>query len=89
MKLQNEPLSQLAFKAIETSLSAANILDEAFSKFTSREMEITLLLQHRSAPAVLQGLPAKIKAVAMGNLPHAASAFTALYQQITQISGQD
>ncbi|KAG1777659.1 hypothetical protein EV702DRAFT_968983 [Suillus placidus] len=93
-KLQNEPLSQLAFKAIETRLSAANILDEAFSKFTSRhdairEMEITLLLQHQSAPAVLQGLPAKIKAVAMGDLPHAALAFTALYQKITQIPAQN
>ncbi|KAG1870091.1 hypothetical protein DFJ58DRAFT_764610 [Suillus subalutaceus] len=80
MKLQNETLSQLAFKAV------------AFSKFTSRhdairEMEIALLLQHRSAPAVLQGLPAKIKAVATGNLPHAASALTALYQQLTQIPG--
>ncbi|KAG2043520.1 hypothetical protein BDR03DRAFT_1005548 [Suillus americanus] len=94
MKLENETLSQLAFKAIETRLSAANILDEAFSKFTSRhdairEMEITLLLQHRSAPAVFQGLPAKIKAVATGNLPHAASALTALYQQLTQIPGHN
>lgn len=93
-KLQNEPLSQLAFRAIETRLCATNILDEAFSKFTSRhdairEMEIALLLQHRSAPTVLQGLPAKIQAVAMGNLPHAASALTALYQQITQIPAQN
>jgi hypothetical protein len=93
-KLQNEPLSQLAFRAIEIRLSATNILDEAFSKFTSRhdairEMEIALLLQHRSAPTVLQGLPAKIQAVAMGNLPHAASALTALYQQITQIPAQN
>ncbi|KAG2345721.1 hypothetical protein BDR05DRAFT_880247, partial [Suillus weaverae] len=93
-KLQNEPLSQLALKAIETRLSAVNILDEAFSKFTSRhdairEMEITLLLQHQSAPAVLQGVPAKIKAMAMGDLPHAALAFTALYQKMTQIPGQN
>jgi hypothetical protein len=93
-KLQNEPLSQLAFRALETKLSATNILDEAFSKFTSRhdairEMEIALLLQHRSAPTVLQGLPAKINAMAMGNLPHAASALTALYQQITQIPAQN
>jgi hypothetical protein len=54
-----------------------------------REMEIALLLQHRSAPTVLQGLPAKINAMAMGNLPHAASALTALYQQITQIPAQN
>ncbi|KIK47157.1 hypothetical protein CY34DRAFT_74595, partial [Suillus luteus UH-Slu-Lm8-n1] len=95
-KLNNEPLSQLALKAIETRLSEVNILDEAFSKFTSRywhdaikEMEIALLLQHKSTPAVSHGLPAKIQAVAMGNLPHAASALTALYQQITQIPGQN
>ncbi|KAG2750742.1 hypothetical protein P692DRAFT_20402620 [Suillus brevipes Sb2] len=93
-KLNNEPLSRLALKAIETRLSAANILDEAFSEFTSRhdaikEMEIALLLQYKSTPAVSHGLPAKIQAVAMGNLPHAASALTVLYQQITQIPGQN
>ncbi|KAG1890340.1 hypothetical protein F4604DRAFT_659332 [Suillus subluteus] len=75
-KLNNEPLSLLAFKAIETRLSTANILDEAFSKFTSRHdavrvMETALLLKHRNASEVLQGLPAKMEAVASGNIPNA------------------
>ncbi|KAG2368374.1 hypothetical protein BDR07DRAFT_1478145 [Suillus spraguei] len=90
-KLNNESLSQLALKAIETRLSAANILDEAFCKFTSRHdavrvMETALLLKHRSASEVLQGLPAKIEAVAMGNVPNAGQVLTAL---IMQIPGQD
>jgi hypothetical protein len=87
-KLNDEPLSRLASTSIKTRLSAANILDEAFSKFTSRhdaikEMEVALLLQHRSTPAVSEGLPAKIRAITMGNLPHAASALIAFCQQIT------
>jgi hypothetical protein len=90
-RLNNEPLSRLALKAIETRLSAANILDEAFSKFTSRHdavrvMEITLLLKHRNEPEVLQGLPAKMEAVARGNIPNAGQVLTAL---IMQIPGQD
>ncbi|KAG1753014.1 hypothetical protein EDB19DRAFT_2035562 [Suillus lakei] len=93
-KLHNEPLSQLALKAIETRLFAANILDEGLSKFTSRhdavrEMEIALLVKHRSATEVMQGLPIKMEAVVMGNLPHAAPVLTALYQQISQIPGQN
>ncbi|OAX32881.1 hypothetical protein K503DRAFT_869896 [Rhizopogon vinicolor AM-OR11-026] len=41
-KLRNDSLAQLAFKAIETRLSAANILDEALSKFTARKVLINL-----------------------------------------------
>ncbi|OAX31922.1 hypothetical protein K503DRAFT_34040 [Rhizopogon vinicolor AM-OR11-026] len=89
-KLQNDSLAQLAFKAIETRLSAANILDEALSKFTARhdavrEMEIAFLATHKSHPDVLRGLPAKIEAMAMGNLPHAGPVLTALYQRIAQM----
>ncbi|KAG1753017.1 hypothetical protein EDB19DRAFT_980918 [Suillus lakei] len=90
-KLNNEPLSQLALKAIETRLSAANILDEAFSKFTSRHdtvraMETALLLKHRNASEVVQGLPTKMEAVARGNIPNAGQVLTAL---IMQIPGQN
>ncbi|KAG1718206.1 uncharacterized protein EDB91DRAFT_1341432 [Suillus paluster] len=93
-KLRNEPLSQLSLTAIETRLSAANILDEAFSKFTSRhdairEMEIAQLVKHRNASEVLQSLPTKIMAMAMGNTPHAAPVFTTYCQQITQISNSN
>ncbi|KIK47159.1 hypothetical protein CY34DRAFT_9187 [Suillus luteus UH-Slu-Lm8-n1] len=90
-KLNNEPLSRLSLKAIETRLSAANILDEAFSKFTSRHdavrvLEIPLLLKHRNESEVLQGLPAKMEAVARGNIPNAGRVLTAL---IMQIPGQN
>ncbi|KAG1751623.1 uncharacterized protein EDB91DRAFT_1298849 [Suillus paluster] len=93
-KLRNEPLSQLSLTAIETRLSAANILDEAFSKFTSRhdairEMEIAQLVKHRNASEVLQNLPTKIMAMAMGNTPHAAPVFTTYCQQITEISNSN
>ncbi|KAG1816006.1 uncharacterized protein BJ212DRAFT_207212 [Suillus subaureus] len=91
LQLNNEPLSRLALKAIETRLSAANILNEAFSKFTSRHdavraMETALLLKHRNASEVLQGLPAKMEAVARGNIPNAGQVLTAL---IMQIPGQN
>ncbi|KAG1891540.1 uncharacterized protein F5891DRAFT_104264 [Suillus fuscotomentosus] len=90
-KLNNETLSRLALKAIETKLSAANILDEAFSKFTSRHdavrvMEISLLLKYRNASEVVQGLPAKMEAVARGNMPNAGQVLTAL---IMQVPGQN
>ncbi|KAG2345718.1 hypothetical protein BDR05DRAFT_960636, partial [Suillus weaverae] len=86
-KLKNEPISRLALKAIETRLSAANILEEAFSKFTSRHdavrvMETGLLLKHRNASEVLQGLPAKMEAVARGSIPNAGQVLTALIMQI-------
>lgn len=86
-KLNNESLSQLALKAIETRLSATNILDEAFCKFTFRHdavrvMETALLLKHRNTSEVLQGLPAKMEAVARGNMPNAGQVLTALIMQI-------
>ncbi|OAX31924.1 hypothetical protein K503DRAFT_34091 [Rhizopogon vinicolor AM-OR11-026] len=93
-KLRINTLSQFAFEAIETRLSAANILDEAFSKFTARhdavrEMELALLVKHRSEPHVLRGLPAKMEAVVMGSMPHAGPVIIALYQRITQTPSQD
>jgi hypothetical protein len=85
-KLNNEPLSRLALKAIETRLSAANILDETFSKFTSshdavRVMETALLLKHRNASEVLESLPVKMEAVARGVIPNAGQVLTALIMQ--------
>ncbi|KAG1751621.1 uncharacterized protein EDB91DRAFT_1045332 [Suillus paluster] len=93
-KLHNEPLSQLALTAIETRLFAANILDEVFSKFTSRhdavrEMEIPILVKHRNASDVQQGLPTKMEAVAMGNIPHAGPVLTAFYQRFAQTPCQN
>ncbi|KAJ8583806.1 hypothetical protein M405DRAFT_798827 [Rhizopogon salebrosus TDB-379] len=93
-KLRNDTLAQLAFKDIETRLSAANILDEALSKFTARheairEMELALLVKYRGEPDVLRGLPAKIEAVAMGNMPHAGPILTALYQRIVQMPSKN
>ena len=51
-------------------------------------MEIAFLVKHKSEPDVLQGLPAKIKAMAMGSIPHAEPVLTALYQRIVQTPSQ-
>jgi hypothetical protein len=45
-------------------------------------MEIALLLKHRNESEVLQGLPAKMEAVARGNIPNAGQVLTALIMQI-------
>ena len=51
-------------------------------------MEIAFLVKHKSEPDVLQGLPAKIKAMTMGHIPHAEPVLTALYQRIVQTPSQ-
>lgn len=55
---------------------------------TIREMEMSLLVKHRNAPDVLRGLPAKMEAVAMGNMPHVGQILAELYQQIAEMPGQ-
>jgi hypothetical protein len=47
-------------------------------------METALLVKHRSEPDVLLGLPTKMEAMVIGNMPHAGLIFTALYQRIVQ-----
>jgi len=51
-------------------------------------MEMSLLVKHRNAPDVLRGLPAKMEAVAMGNMPHVGQILAELYQQIAEMPGQ-
>lgn len=51
-----------------------------------RVMEISLLLKHRNTAEVVQGLPAKMEAVARGNIPNAGQVLTAL---IMQMPGQN
>jgi hypothetical protein len=51
-----------------------------------RALEIVLLLKYRNESEVVQGLPAKMEAVARGNIPNAGQVLTAL---IMQIPGQN
>ncbi|KAF9229892.1 hypothetical protein BU15DRAFT_57763, partial [Melanogaster broomeanus] len=86
-KLGIEPLKTLSFMAIETRLSKANILHEAFSRFTAmfpeiQEMEISMLLDNRKAPEVLQALPDKILAISLGKMPHAVPTLTTFCQRM-------
>jgi hypothetical protein len=50
-----------------------------------REMEIALLVNHRSEPDVQRGLSAKIAALALGNMPHAGPVLTAFCQRMAQM----
>jgi hypothetical protein len=52
-------------------------------------MELALLVKYRGEPDVLRDLPAKIEAVAMGNMPHAGPILTALYQRIVQMPSRN
>ncbi|KIJ64183.1 hypothetical protein HYDPIDRAFT_112125 [Hydnomerulius pinastri MD-312] len=88
-KLGIETLKTLSFVAIEERLSKANILHEAFSKFTSKfpevqKMEVAILVDNRKTTEILQGLPDKMLAVSFGKMPHAAPVLTAFYQQMTK-----
>jgi hypothetical protein len=47
-----------------------------------RALEIVLLLKYRNESEVVQGLPAKMEAVARGNIPNAGQVLTALIMQI-------
>ncbi|KAI0357179.1 hypothetical protein OH77DRAFT_140098 [Trametes cingulata] len=71
-------LKKLAFEAIRLDLSPGNILDEAFSTFTSlhpdvRDMEVDYLLRNLDARAVRERFPSWIEAMEEGRLPKGAS----------------
>ncbi|KIM91953.1 hypothetical protein PILCRDRAFT_105901 [Piloderma croceum F 1598] len=82
-------LKVLALSSIAEGLSKQNIVEEAFSTFTSRypaimEMEMDVLYRHYSSPEVLEAFPAKMEKVAMGELPHSAKNLTSLYQKLAE-----
>ncbi|KAH7925140.1 hypothetical protein BV22DRAFT_1011844, partial [Leucogyrophana mollusca] len=78
-------LKEIALAAIKNDLSQKNILDEAFSKFTSRQdMEVKLLVEHRSAPEVVTAFPTKIQKIFRGEIPHAETVHSDFMQRLLQ-----
>jgi len=93
-KLGLHDLKALALKSIQAGLSKTNILDEAFSKFTSRypvitEMDVNILCQHYDSAEVLKAFPAKMKRVAEGELPHSATILASLCQNLAKKTPSD
>jgi hypothetical protein len=90
LKLENARLEALAFEAIKSSLSKSNILDEAFSWFTSqypaiRKMELEFLMEFRSAPEVSSRLEQVLAAVSRGEKPYAHAM---LHAFLAKLAGQ-
>jgi hypothetical protein len=88
-KLGLDDLKNLAFKSIRAGLSKNNILNEAFSEFTSRyppilEMEVNILSEHFNSPEVSKAFPAKFKGVTEGKLPHSSTILTSLFQKLAK-----
>ncbi|KAG2106235.1 uncharacterized protein F5147DRAFT_775046 [Suillus discolor] len=76
LKFKNAHLEALAFQAIKSDLSQKNILDEAFSQFTSQyldieKMELKLLTEFRNAPEVSSRLNEILESVTRGERPYA------------------
>ncbi|KAG2368377.1 hypothetical protein BDR07DRAFT_67799 [Suillus spraguei] len=89
LKLKNARLEALAFQAIKSSLSKSNILDEAFSWFTSQypdihKLELELLIESRSAPEVSSRLERIIGSVTRGERPYAQAMLLAFLASLTQ-----
>ncbi|TFK50916.1 hypothetical protein OE88DRAFT_1660058 [Heliocybe sulcata] len=87
-KLGMEDLKRLAFDAIKKDLSEENILEEAFSKFTSTYneieiMEVEILKQKSRSPRLVAGMDSIItKGIENGELPHAKRVFAALFKHL-------
>ncbi|KAH7905972.1 hypothetical protein BJ138DRAFT_1130188 [Hygrophoropsis aurantiaca] len=85
-----DALKDAALAAIRSDLSKENILGETFSKFTSKypaiqDMEVALLIKHRSAREVVQEFPVKIQMIFRGEIPHAEKAHADFMQRLLQI----
>ncbi|CAL1713803.1 unnamed protein product [Somion occarium] len=88
-KVGLEALKVRASSDLRTKLHSTMILDEVFSKFSSRycdimSMQVDYLCDHGlSRPAVAIGLQQKIRSVVEGELPHATNILMSLLQKIT------
>ncbi|TFK54297.1 hypothetical protein OE88DRAFT_1806055 [Heliocybe sulcata] len=79
-----EALKQLAFDAIQSSISENNIIPETFSKFTSlydevQKMEVNLLSKMRQKPLVQEQYTRSVKKIAEGELPHSAPILASIF----------
>ncbi|KAH7907801.1 hypothetical protein BJ138DRAFT_1116378 [Hygrophoropsis aurantiaca] len=80
-------LEDVAATAIHENLSKSNILDEAFSKFTSlypviQQMEMEILMKNRTSPAIIQVLPDIIRRMFEGEIPHAQKMVSDVMQSL-------
>ncbi|KAH7906111.1 hypothetical protein BJ138DRAFT_1105428 [Hygrophoropsis aurantiaca] len=84
-------LETSALAAIEEHLSKKNILDELFSKFTSKypvilEMEMRILMENRSQPEVTQAFPGMIQKIFQGQMPHAEKVLSDVMQKLLHLN---
>jgi hypothetical protein len=90
VQLGLEELQQLSFQAIRAGLSAANILPEAFSRFSARytaisEMEVDLLVsEHYDSPAVAAAFKQTMSSVVEGDMPHAAGVLGTIFERLAR-----
>ncbi|KAI0356219.1 hypothetical protein OH77DRAFT_1520303 [Trametes cingulata] len=87
-KYGNHELQQLAKDDIASKLTAQNILDEFFSRFTSRypeiqEMQLDILMEHLKDPDVSSRLLTWVNRFASGELKECASTFGRLINKLT------
>jgi len=83
-------LKNIAFKNIRANLACIDIVDESFSRFTSRYNQIrdaelkmlrSALLSHNSA-AVISSLQTKVQSYAGGKTPHCSETFVKLFNKL-------
>jgi hypothetical protein len=80
-----DDLKALAFSAIRSRISEANIIDEVFSKFTSvypdiEKMEVAFLCNHFYSAGVKQDFQKAMDNVVRGELPHSARVLVAAFE---------
>ncbi|KAF8556331.1 hypothetical protein OG21DRAFT_1495569 [Imleria badia] len=86
-RLGNEKLKELALRAIEAGLSKDNIVEEAFSWFTSQyatisEYEVDKVSELRKLPEVSSALKHQLKAVSLGGKPWADNVLIAIMDKL-------
>ncbi|KAH7906219.1 hypothetical protein BJ138DRAFT_1163143, partial [Hygrophoropsis aurantiaca] len=83
-------LEASALAAIEEHLSKNNILDELFSKFTSKypliqEMEMEILMENRTQPEVTQAFPRMIQKISQGQMLHGEKMLSDVMQKLLHL----
>ncbi|KAI0769670.1 hypothetical protein BD413DRAFT_77371 [Trametes elegans] len=87
VKYGNADLETLAGTDVASKLSTQNVLDELFSRFTSRypkirEMELEFLLKHIKHPDITVRMPCWVDRFACGELKECAETFGALISKL-------
>ncbi|KAF8556329.1 hypothetical protein OG21DRAFT_1483105 [Imleria badia] len=85
--LGDERMKELALRAIKEGLSKNNIVEEAFSWFTSQyaiisEYEVDRVSELRKLPEVSSALKCQLKAVSLGDKPWAVNVLIAIMDKL-------